>query len=252
MHPDGSTVVDDQLFFLAHDAVWQTDGTPGGTRRIGALPLTAQPHQTDIGGDVYVAAGGQLFALDRARWRAGRDAPIRLVASLPVFLPLAVVGAGDLVYVYAIAGDPDRWERQRSELWRSDGSARGTFLLLSSGQPGLGELTAVGGRVFFTNQSPATGSELWKTDGTRESTMLVAETEPGPESGIQQHFAVLRGKLLFTGRPGLWTSDGTASGTLRLDRKLHNSDFAILDDRAYWLTMQYPVTFIERVLTAGG
>ncbi len=239
----GSTVVDGQLYFLAHDALWQSDGTPAGTRRIGGLRLTGDALLTGIGADVYVAADGQLFAFDRARWRAGSATPIRLVASLPVFAPRSVVGAGDLVYVHALAGDPDRWDRQRSELWRSDGTARGTFLLPSSGYPtqfGDADLTAVGRRVFFASESPATGMELWKTDGTRESTVLVTETEPGPASGVEEHFGVLRGKLLFTGSRGLWTSDGTASGTVRIEGGYHRSDFAILDDRAYWITWLPP------------
>ncbi len=83
----GSTVVDGQLYFLAHDALWQSDGTPAGTRRIGGLRLTGDALLTGIGADVYVAADGQLFAFDRARWRAGSATPIRLVASLPVFAP---------------------------------------------------------------------------------------------------------------------------------------------------------------------
>ncbi len=238
LNPDGSTAVGDEVFFLAGEALWRSDGTPAGTRRVQPLPLTADRLCSVVGGDAYASNAG-LFALDRARLRTGAAEPLRRVAPLPELCPAMVVDAGDLVYfVSYVLSDP---QSRRSELWRSDGTAAGTFRLRASDPPGFGALTVVGSRVFFSASTPETGSELWTTDGTAESTALVVELEPGPESGVEEHATALGGKLLFSGTRGLWTTDGTAKGTVRIERGLHFSDFALLDSRAYWLMEQTSV-----------
>ncbi|MEO0481253.1 MAG: hypothetical protein AAF196_17430 [Planctomycetota bacterium] len=64
-------------------------------------------------------------------------------------------------------------------LWRSDGTATGTFLLLGVRNIDLCEDAAIGSRMFFVANSPATGTELYETDGTVAGTFLSADFRPG-------------------------------------------------------------------------
>src|SRR5205085_5899756 len=69
------------------------------------------------------------------------------------------------------------------EVWRSDGTAAGTFRLKDcrpgpvSSQPQA--FRTVGGRVFFECDDGTHGLELWATDGTAAGTALVKDINGG-------------------------------------------------------------------------
>jgi ELWxxDGT repeat protein len=94
-------------------------------------------------------------------------------------------------------------------LWRSDGTAAGTFELLAAD---VTQLTAVGDRLFFRRGSPG-GDELWTSDGTPAGTTLVAPLGPS-------HLTDVGGTLFFAAADAageeLWQSDGTPLGTARV------------------------------------
>ncbi|HEX5086971.1 MAG TPA: ELWxxDGT repeat protein [Nocardioides sp.] len=111
------------------------------------------------------------------------------------------------------------------ELWKSDGTKRGTVLLkdISSGPSGSGPtyLTTVGRTLFFTASDTIHGRELWKSDGTRHGTVLVKDIKPGPRGQHDgpTYLTAVDGKLLFTADDRahgteLWKSDGTKRGTV--------------------------------------
>ena len=81
-----------------------------------------------------------------------------------------------------LAEDPEHG----SELWTSDGTPDGTFLLKDidpgedSGYPEF--QTRAGDRVFFVADDGVNGYELWATDGTSSGTSMVKDIRPG-ESG---------------------------------------------------------------------
>ena len=126
----------------------------------------------------------------------------------------------------------------RDELWVSDGTEAGTFMLKnigggSSSEPS--EITAVRpGLVVFaardgTNaEAGHTGRELWVSDGTREGTRLLKDINPGVDddgralSSNPQHFLSLgNGYVVFTADDGVhgrevWSTDGTSEGTRML------------------------------------
>ena len=99
------------------------------------------------------------------------------------------------------------------ELWRSDGTKRGTRLVKdinpsSASEPG--EFATVGGTLFFSAYEPG-GYGLWRSNGTKRGTKLVkhVQAEQLTNSG---------GTLFFRGSDAthgeeLWTSDGTKKGT---------------------------------------
>ncbi len=70
------------------------------------------------------------------------------------------------------------------ELWRSDGTAAGTYLVADI-WPGTNgsfptDLVAVYGKVFFNANDGAHGPELWASDGTAGGTYMVSDIWPGP------------------------------------------------------------------------
>ena len=210
--------------FLTADGFWRTDGTPAGTRRLGDLPPVTGSCSAAIG-DSLLARGEVLYAMVPRR---GQPTGAQPIATLPGLCTDRFVAAGDSTYFTSTLMDGT------AELWRSDGTPTGTSLVRRF-PDGLGRLTAVDRTVYFAASTPETGTELWKTDGTPEGTRLVADVIPGPKSGSQEHRIALGGRLLFTSTSGLYTSDGTEAGTVRIHRGFHNDDFALLDGVAYWL-----------------
>ncbi|MGL5095727.1 MAG: ELWxxDGT repeat protein, partial [Planctomycetia bacterium] len=115
-----------------------------------------------------------------------------------------------------------------TELWRSDGTAAGTFLLKDI-QPGAGSsspegFAALNGFLVFEANNGATGRELWKTDGTAAGTVLIRDLNPGTANGSNVEsfnpLVAFNGALYFNGANGgsagreLWKTDGTAAGTV--------------------------------------
>ncbi len=122
-----------------------------------------------------------------------------------------------------------------TELWKSDGTSGGTFLLkdIFTGSTPVGSpavnvpnnsnptlMTTVGGVVFFVANDGTNGTELWKTDGTSSGTVLVKNinTQSGVGSNPTELVNV-NGVLYFSADDGvngreLWKSDGTSGGTV--------------------------------------
>jgi ELWxxDGT repeat protein len=74
-----------------------------------------------------------------------------------------------------------------AELWRSDGTADGTFMLKdinptgTAGNPGSSNadyFIHVGGRTYFGADDGVHGYELWTTDGTAAGTVMVKDLNP--------------------------------------------------------------------------
>ncbi len=119
-----------------------------------------------------------------------------------------------------------RDRRHGDELWRSDGTRRGTRMVkdISPGRPGShpDQLTAVGRTLYFTARDGVHGPELWRSNGTARGTRLVKDIVPGQGAYSLGSFRNAAGTLFFvateapqsgTAQIGLWKSNGTAAGT---------------------------------------
>ncbi len=109
-----------------------------------------------------------------------------------------------------------------AELWRSDGTASGTFLVAdinpgtSSSSPS--NFTRLGSLAFFTASTTANGTELWVSDGTAAGTRLLRDINPGVFSSFPGSLHLVGSTLYFAANDGtngseLWKSDGTLAGT---------------------------------------
>jgi ELWxxDGT repeat protein len=101
------------------------------------------------------------------------------------------------------------------ELWRTNGTPRGTFILADvaagTASSGAGAMRNVNGTLYF-QASEVTTQGLWKSDGTPQGTVQVRAFES------LQLGAALGSVLMFWACDsemgcGLWKSDGTWAGT---------------------------------------
>ena len=140
------------------------------------------------------------------------------------------------------------------ELWRTDGTAEGTFPITDInpfGGSGISYLRYTDGTLFFIANDGASGYELWKSDGTTAGTVLVKDINPGAEDGVRfSPLTVFKGEIYFAGSDNehgkeLWKSDGTAEGTVMIKdiypafdqftRSSNPSDLYVFGDRLYFI-----------------
>jgi ELWxxDGT repeat protein len=246
--PQGLTVAGATLFFVADDgagpALWCSDGTSGGTRRI-----IGRNDGVEIEGTAnrFVAAGGLLFfaASDGVHghelWRSDGTAGGTFMVR-DIFPPdTDFAELGSTMGVTAVGGRVafDAFDGVHGwELWSSDGTPSGTAMVRDiwpgpeSSNPGLwmGFFPIGGERFCFSASDAEHDRELWCSDGTADGTHLVADLLGYPYDMLLWDVKPSGGRFLFNFSPQnylciecrepaqWWVSDGTAAGTQRLQR----------------------------------
>ena len=230
LDPRGFTVWRDRLYFVAsraagdEPALWSTDGTDEGSRFVHAVkdfsyfmpdPVAAAPSHLfftsgDAGEDLWVTDGspeGSRRLADLAPPPCDPDCQLEGIPAIYAF--------GDEAYfTYQPPGHP-------FEIWRSDGSERGTRKLieLPADVDTIRNFERVGGHWFFTAEDENQGGDpaWWTVDD--------AFTRAAPLTGcgggacptlVRPVFRLASGALLFAGGFSLWATDGTGPGTRRL------------------------------------
>jgi ELWxxDGT repeat protein len=127
--------------------------------------------------------------------------------------PSAALDVGGVGYFVATNG-PVRG------LWRSDGTAAGTFLVKDvSPDSNPGNLINVNGTLFFSTNNGPHDSQLWRSNGTAAGTQILMGFNSGVLSAEYPGYLTnVSGTLFFSGFDAshgreLWRSDGSAAGT---------------------------------------
>jgi ELWxxDGT repeat protein len=114
------------------------------------------------------------------------------------------------------------------ELWRTDGTSSGTFMLvdINPGSEGSSpsSLTQFNNLVFFHADDGIHGPELWISDGSVKGTRILKDLSPGVEGSRPRFFTIFpslqRVVFIATSRMDqtseLWQTDGTVIGTERI------------------------------------
>jgi ELWxxDGT repeat protein len=204
--------------------LFRTDGTPGGTAMIGDVVAgngSLDPRTPVVfNGLMYFGRSGtgsqELWVSDGTGagtlrlWGTGSsNSPIGSLTAGPDRLYLAAAPAG---------GEPHT----------SDGVTPDVLNLLRDIEPGnfngsgAGQFVPAGSRVFFTASNAALGRELWSTDGTTAGTTPV-DIYPGLQGSSPMNITPIGdGVVVFTatdpdqGRGGMYVSDGTPGGTMKI------------------------------------
>ncbi|MGV3661547.1 MAG: ELWxxDGT repeat protein, partial [Prosthecobacter sp.] len=231
-NPAGLTGVGATVFFAANDGIngnelWKSDGGPTGTVMVkdlnpGSANTTFGLFGTARGLLFFVAdngvCGSELWVSD------GTSAGTFLLQDINTVTTTnnggssitSMVAHNDLLIFNAY--NPT----YGNELWRSDGTTAGTFLLKDitpgSGHSVPSNFKISGGNLYFVANT-SSGLELWKTDGTAAGTVMVKDIFPGSASSVPSGLADINGTLYFSAAASstegaeLWRSDGTTAGT---------------------------------------
>jgi len=198
----------DRLFVVSADwsgtnlalVLWRSDGTREGTIPLRRLPASEAGSQDCWENPSLELAGDRLYVIGSSgegctRIWAGDVAELlaadALESALPIDLPLSssfderpLLGTAGNVLLF-VASDAER----RVGLWRSDGTAEGSFPLLpgadttplfyrdSDWEP---HFLVDADRAYFIANDGVHGLEPWVSDGTLAGTRLYANVVPGP------------------------------------------------------------------------
>jgi ELWxxDGT repeat protein len=132
---------------------------------------------------------------------------------------LGRIGRVGLFFAITGYGTPE----QRWALWRSDGTAPGTFPLALS-RPRFdaedGSMTVAGGRGYLSLCTAEDGCEPWTTDGSRAGTRRLRDLTPGGYGSNPRQMTLFAGQVYFFAQDpegvGLWRTDGSTRGTVRV------------------------------------
>lgn len=232
-HPEGAFVrVNDTLFFAAQDEehgveLWRSDGSAAGT----ALVKDINPMWNGAAPQSLTSANGLLFftagyGSDYGLWRSDgtSEGTIRLTAGRQYDSIQYLTEVNGMLYFAADDGLAGK------ELWKSDGSLAGTVMVKDINPGAVGsapsDLVRFAEALYFSADDGRNGRELWRSDGSAAGTVLVKDLDP-LFSGNPMALIDVNGKLFFTARSikgsgwpnyNLWKSDGTAGGTMKIDK----------------------------------
>jgi len=199
--------------------LWRTDGTTGGTvlvKDIAAGTADSSPSKfTTAGGLLYFIANDGIHG--KELWRSdGTTAGTFLVKDICPGIDdglyinaypydSSLYSAGGLVYFSArTAPDSSHWS-----LWRSDGTAAGTFPLLAVNSI-VSKIIPIGGNLVFVPVTDGGTYQVWKSDGSIAGTVPI---KPGVKCQLNYAFPSGSGFYFGYSREGaLWQSDGTPGG----------------------------------------
>jgi ELWxxDGT repeat protein len=260
-HPDTPTAMGKIVFFAADDGIhgvelWKSDGSEKGTtlvKDINTRPGNSNPNDTTgavnrsaeveklfvVGKTLYFRANDGKHGVEL--WKSdGTKKGTTLVKDINTDAPADTTKvcksakncAGgswvdDMTLVgrtlYLTANDG----KHGVELWKSDGSEKGTTLVKDinpsplSRDSDISNLIAIGKTLFLAANDGTNGLELWKSNGTERGTRLVKDVNPGPADSDPDTLTAFRGVLLFSADDGvhgneMWGSDGSKANTALL------------------------------------
>ena len=184
--------------------LWRSDGTDEGTGVLTDL-APGVDDSTPLGlyswnGRVYFWATGlenRLYVTDGTKENTRQVSP-----KVKTERGMAFQGWGDFVF-FAASSDTGG-----SELWRTDGTPDGTFLVADlnpdegSSDPALLTLVSPSGPLFFVATTPDTGRELWRLDSPDGTPRLAADIASGPASSNPSRLTGVGPDLYFIANDG--------------------------------------------------
>lgn len=194
------------------DGVWKSDGTASGTTRVfSGSRFGVGTNAYAYNGKYFYAAGSfynYLYVTD--------GSPSGTLQLTQISYPHDFISLNGITY---FSGTD---ELHGEELWRTDGTKAGTYVLKDI-QPGRDssspeDLTVVGNDIYFHAKGANGNDNVWKIDGTSQAVALVKDFGTG-KLIAPYGFTNLNGTLFFiayeeTTGAELWKSEGSEGGTV--------------------------------------
>lgn len=215
-------IADSRVFFINIDQAgvvepWVSDGTSQGTYRLAEIPGGAAGSTYELVrvGD-YILFTAATTTSGHELWRIDmRDMSVTQVEDIAAGSASGIADnsrmgrVGDVV-VFAASPTGD----SEMNLWRSDGTAAGTFEISDVGvSSGISSMYFGTGRyVLIHVPVSSTELQLWATDGTASGTQLIQASATYPLFQVANRFYF----PAAGGANQLMTSDGTTAGTRML------------------------------------
>jgi ELWxxDGT repeat protein len=257
----------DRFYFLSsigkrNVALWQTDGTEEGTKKIMDLGVgqtdisfgVVKPSKQDPSPNIYHNKIIFSFSdsLEKAIWKTdGTLEGTKKIIDLKLLsgytgmsIPKQIIIYNDrLIFWVEISA-------QRSILFSSDGTQAGTKAIFEMDVAGQPNLTEYKGRLYFTGNDTEHGFELWSTNAKPGGTKMVVDLWPGPKSGSGREMNVVNNRLIYIANDSVYgiepfVTDGTAEGTHLLKNiypgkqrfflDLPGWDMSAFEDRAFFV-----------------
>ncbi len=239
--PSSFAILGNTVYFAAQDTpgnteLWKSGGQPSNTVQVADLmpgPDGSDPQNLGAWNSklVFSAAdevhGRELWTSDGTT--EGTAMLIDLVDSLDIDGSDSLVSSWNAGIITNVGGSQIRYFPARDalhgeELWRTDGSSGGTWMVKdiypgSTGGLSYGtEMVELNGILYFSATDPEHGADLWRSDGTSAGTWLVIDLDPGAESDCPDYLTPVGNTLFFIVHesdsiPKLYATDGTAGGT---------------------------------------
>lgn len=252
-----SFVINDVAYIVSAGRVVRTDGTEAGTYYITDLSLinvsNFDPITTD-GSSIYFTAREQsTYLIKLFKTSLTPNTTIELT-TIPASLTGDIIFHNGLLYFSAFT------QSSGTELWVSDGTQAGTFMLkdIISGSIGSWprQLTSVGNILYFAAKaSDNVPYSLWRTNGTTAGTYLVKNIEPitiAQDNKTRKTMISYNGLLYLSARDNatngfeLWKSNGTSAGTVLVKDMDANSGssplcFTLFNNQIYFFAAEHSI-----------
>ncbi|GGB78632.1 hypothetical protein GCM10011325_02690 [Dyadobacter sediminis] len=236
------------VYFGAYDNInniglWKSNGTPEGTTLVKDMPVDAGSSVyktlTVAGNFIYYIATGyenlrSHFYLVKTNGTTQETTVIKELDATFFFTKLVAVN--DLLF-FRSRDQSDREDVFEENLWRSDGTAQGTYSVATirsfTGEEeiGPGNMIAVNGVFYFAHDGER---EIWKSNGTTAGTQKVTNFGSMRSEGYFEHLTAIGNTLYYV------TSDGTSG------REIWKTDLATqTTSLAYDLTPNGSTVFYE-------
>ena len=138
-------------------------------------------------------------------------------------------------------------QTQKYELWRTDGTVHGNYMLTDKLNSNSYVRTS-GTKAYFAGYDATTGTELWMSNGTVAGTRMIKDISQGVFSSFPFSFYPYNGYMFFGAtdfggiNPSLWRSDGSSAGTFKIKditpygsnpTQNYNDHFCIINDTLF-------------------
>ncbi|MEO7446325.1 MAG: ELWxxDGT repeat protein, partial [Ferruginibacter sp.] len=235
--------------FSRYGEIWSSDGTQAGTIALERYQPTISTTRPVIS-DVIKLNNEVIYSVRNTDNHLLLKKTNGTVGSLEVVHDFGTYPTGNAQvtlfniinnFLYFIVYDG----ADNDQLWRSDGTAGGTFMLYDFGpsQYVAGGLMPAGSNFYVMIVTPGIGNVLWKSDGTVAGTAALKTIGTTGNNNYPSNTAI-GNTLYFAGLDGngkeLWKTDGTGGGTVLVADinsgagSSNPSNFTVLNNNLYF------------------